>query len=156
MTKSSLIRRNIYVKPSPIQGYGVFTAEKINKGMVIEECYTLFSSDEHNSYSDYIFNCDGLAALALGYGSIYNHSKVPNTGYKFDIERKTTNFYALRDIEPGEELTISYGDDWFGCRNLPIKEPFQYRYRTVISLVKLLLRGFFVVILLSLLVRYLL
>jgi uncharacterized protein len=47
-------------------------------------------------------------ALALGCGSIYNHADQPNLRYSRDFTRQTIRFTALRDIAPGEQLTISY------------------------------------------------
>ena len=46
-------------------------------------------------------------AVALGYGSLYNHSYQPNARYD-DVGRLTKVFSALRDIEPGEEITVNY------------------------------------------------
>ena len=46
-------------------------------------------------------------ALALGYGSIYNHSFAPNARYE-DVGPQTKVFVALRPIEPGEEITVNY------------------------------------------------
>jgi SET domain-containing protein len=46
--------------------------------------------------------------MTLGYGSVYNHSATPNM--KWYAKRSTNEivFYAIRDIEPGEELTHDY------------------------------------------------
>lgn len=49
-------------------------------------------------------------AVALGYGSLYNHSYAPNARY-VDIGRMTKAFIALREICPGEEITINYNAD---------------------------------------------
>src|SRR3954466_229701 len=49
----------------------------------------------------------GTGALALGYGSLYNHSYRPNARY-WDVGPQTKEFTALRDIEPGEEITVNY------------------------------------------------
>ena len=46
-------------------------------------------------------------ALALGYGSLYNHSYKPNARYD-DVGPQTKEFTALRDIQPGEEITVNY------------------------------------------------
>ena len=35
-----------------------------------------------------------------------NHSSTPN------VEFDGPQLYALRDIEPGEELTFHYGEEW--------------------------------------------
>jgi SET domain-containing protein len=37
-----------------------------------------------------------------------NHDCAPNLGYYFDSASLTLKVYAVRDIFPGEELTISY------------------------------------------------
>jgi len=45
-------------------------------------------------------------ALALGYRSLYNHSFRPNARYD-DVGPLTKDFTALRDIQPGEEITVN-------------------------------------------------
>ncbi|KAF9025689.1 hypothetical protein BGZ52_008756 [Haplosporangium bisporale] len=53
-------------------------------------------------------------ALALGLGSMFNHSKEPNVGFQRDFENKMIRYSTLRDVAPGEELCISYGPNlWF-------------------------------------------
>ena len=53
-------------------------------------------------------------ALALGLGSLFNHSRLhQNIGWKRDIPNTCIAYTALRDIAFGEELCISYGDLWF-------------------------------------------
>lgn len=153
MADIELVRCNIRVKASSIQGYGVFAAEEIKKGQIIEECYTLFSYSK--DFSDYVFECNGMTALALGCGGIYNHSVTPNANFRFDTKRMTTTFYAINEIHPGDEITISYGKDWFSERRLNVVEPFKHRYRRVISLTKMILRGIVVVLLVYLATKYL-
>ena len=58
-------------------------------------------------------------ALALGFGSLYNHSDQPNLIFKRDVENLTITFSTLREIEPGEQLTISY--DYIGPGESPRK-----------------------------------
>ena len=48
--------------------------------------------------------------VALGYGSMYNHSYKPNARY-FDLPLQRKEFVALRDIKPGEEVTINYNGE---------------------------------------------
>ena len=53
-------------------------------------------------------------ALALGLGSLFNHSRLrQNVGWKRDIPNTCIVYTALRDIQAGEELCISYGRLWF-------------------------------------------
>jgi len=48
---------------------------------------------------------------ALFYGiSRLNHDCRPNSGYHFDFKTMTQYVYALRNISPGEEITVSYID----------------------------------------------
>jgi uncharacterized protein len=49
-------------------------------------------------------------ALSLGYGSIYNHSDTPNAKYGMHLP-DVMEFFALRPIAAGEEITIDYHGD---------------------------------------------
>ena len=55
--------------------------------------------------------------LLLGYGMLYNHSYEANCEYVQDGPRVIT-FVTTRDVDPGEELTIDYGEEWWSTRNL--------------------------------------
>jgi hypothetical protein len=71
---------------------------------------------------------ESITALALGYGSLYNHNNPANMRYEADPTNCTLRFIAVRDIRAGEELTINYnalgGDaawndnNWFDYRNI--------------------------------------
>jgi hypothetical protein len=50
------------------------------------------------------------AAIALGFGSLYNHSYTPNARYEFCEAEECLEFIALRDIEAGDEITINYNN----------------------------------------------
>ncbi len=91
----------IYVDKSPVHGWGVFAKEKINKDELIEE-----------------------QVLAMGCGGIYNHSNNPNAYWYSNNEKRTFCFFALRDIEIGEEIFTFYGDDSYwsdGRTNTEVK-----------------------------------
>ena len=47
-------------------------------------------------------------AVALGFGSIYNHSYTPNATYKIKVKKKTIDFTAIKDIKKNEEITFNY------------------------------------------------
>ena len=52
--------------------------------------------------------------MALGLGSLFNHSRLrQNVGWKRDIFNTCIVYTAIRDIAAGEELCISYGGLWF-------------------------------------------
>ena len=68
----------------------------------------VFGSTRQSKLAQYVFNwSEGVVAIALGYGSLYNHSYRPNA--KFYSEGSLTQvFYAIRDIDAGEEITVDY------------------------------------------------
>ncbi|RMZ86091.1 hypothetical protein DV737_g104, partial [Chaetothyriales sp. CBS 132003] len=54
--------------------------------------------------------------MALGLGSLFNHSTLhQNVGWRRDLAIECIVYTALRDIEVGQELCISYGNGrlWF-------------------------------------------
>ena len=113
----SLQNASIYFAPSDIHGMGVFAAEPIGAGGVIEICPVLLFPREQLAHvrqtilDDYYFDWgDDSAwyAFALGFGSLYNHSFTPNADYGMDFENKTIDIYAIEDIAPGAEIFINY------------------------------------------------
>jgi SET domain-containing protein len=105
----------VEVKRVKGKGRGVFARRFIAEGEVIERVPVLVfpveESDDDSVLSEYCFLWGrGTLALALGYGSLYNHSYCPNARYD-DVGRQTKVFTALRDIEPGEEVTVNYNGD---------------------------------------------
>jgi SET domain-containing protein len=49
-------------------------------------------------------------AIVLGLGSMFNHSTIrQNVGWKRNVEKQIIVYTALRDLQEGEELLISYG-----------------------------------------------
>ncbi len=97
----------ICVKPSPIHGQGLFAAERIEADTYLGEYlgprtqddgpYVLWIEEEDGT----IYGIDGRNELRFT-----NHSCEPNGVMEGE------HLYALRDIEPGEEITIHYGPDW--------------------------------------------
>ena len=119
----------LYVRPSPRGGRGVYTSESIAEGSIVELAPVIELSVADRalihttSLHDYYFIWGEGAALALGFGSLYNHSPMPNVDYEMDYAYRQIRFSALRQIQPGEELLIDYvaGDEreglWFAVRN---------------------------------------
>ncbi|THH39715.1 SET domain-containing protein-lysine N-methyltransferase [Neolewinella litorea] len=114
----------LYIRQSPLGGRGVFTSEAITGGTVVELAPVVVVSPEDRKIihgtglHDYYFVWDGDgAAIALGYGSLYNHSTTPNLDFEMDYDFEQVRFTARRDIAPGEELLIDYviggGELWF-------------------------------------------
>lgn len=100
------------------KGRGVFATELIEEGTLIEKVPVLVMREDDvmsetcgELLQHYVFEWGkGTVALALGFGSMYNHSFSPNARYD-DEGRRTKIFTALRDIQPGEEITINYNGD---------------------------------------------
>jgi hypothetical protein len=115
-------------------GYGVFTDQPIAEGTIIEECHYLkvpFRAVRNSDVTDYVFNIEWgpheedrggeWVAIVMGFGMIYNHSQENNVSYYRGFQtgkgtRDVFTFYATRDIEAGEQLCISYGENWWQTR----------------------------------------
>jgi uncharacterized protein len=101
----------LIVKKSPGKGRGVFARRDIRKGTTIETVpLIVFDNDEveGKKMATYVFEwTKKTSAIALGYGSIYNHSFEPNARY-YDGRNETKDFVAIKDIKAGEEITVNY------------------------------------------------
>ena len=132
----ALKRHKICVKPSRIQGLGVFEEVDIAPGEIIEECYALILK-QCDELANYTYNIvqKGLEehmAMPLGFGCIFNHSSVPNADYALDGETLYMVFTALKPIKAGEEIFVSYGDHWFAMRGIKIKQTsFAYQLKNL-------------------------
>lgn len=116
--KAKLLRNKVYVKKSPTHGYGVFAGKNFRKGELIEECYIVIAKGGDKILEDYYFDVKGKYAIFLGFGCIYNHSDNPNADYIISAKKRLVTIKADRMIRKGEELFISYGEDWFTSRGL--------------------------------------
>jgi len=105
----------IHVGASEIAGRGVFASEPIRSGEIVEECHILrvpaeqVESLDRTCVYEYYFEWGGDAAIALGNGSICNHSSHPNASYCKDLAAERLVIRAVRPIDAGEEITIDYG-----------------------------------------------
>jgi len=102
------------------KGMGVFAAKDFNEGEIIEICPIIVLPEEETKLIDKTKLCDyyygwgtNFIAIALGYGSLYNHSYEPNAAYEKDFEKNIIIFKCLRLIKKGEEITINYNGNPF-------------------------------------------
>lgn len=120
----------VYVDKSLIKGAGrgVFAKLEIKDNEVIEKCPTINLSkyDAENlsesilvTYLFYFGRSKDKAAVALGFGSIYNHSYKPNATYRLTPKEQIIEFIAIRDIKPNEEITFNY----YNSRDLLKRDP---------------------------------
>jgi hypothetical protein len=116
----SLRNPALYIAPSDLGGRGVFTGVPIKKGDLIEICPVIVMKkgeipllDKTTLYDYYFLWGDDQeqSAIALGYGSLYNHAAPSNADYGMDFDYETIEIQAIRDIEAGEEITINYHGD---------------------------------------------
>jgi len=105
---------NVCVKQSPGRGRGVFARKMIRAGEVIERVpdflipfKTIAAGRKNPTLAHYFYEWNRThAAVSLGYGSLYNHSYKPNAVYRHG--QMAMIYAALRDIAPGEEITVNY------------------------------------------------
>lgn len=105
------------VKDSFGKGRGVFATKPIEEGVcfecspIIEIPMKEISQIRRTVIGNYYFkwfNHNIGGAIALGFGSLYNHSYKPNANFSINFEKNTIDFYSLRLISQGEEITINY------------------------------------------------
>jgi len=116
-----MIHHSLYIELTDKKGKGVFTAENIPEGFVIELSPVIVMKKEDRIHldktllHDYIFEWGAekdKCCMALGFIPIYNHSYKSNCEYFMDFEEETIFVKTVRAIEKGEELTINYNGDW--------------------------------------------
>ena len=110
----------ICVKDTGKYGRGVYATRDIKTGELIEVSPVLISCENEWKYIkktvlfDYVFTWGENyehTAIALGYGSLFNHSYNPNASFSNNTENLSIDFYAISDIKCGEEITINYNED---------------------------------------------
>jgi len=105
----------VFVAPSSRHGRGVFAACHFEADDVVEDCPVLLvpsGAIVALGLDGYCFEWDDdQCAIALGYGSLYNHSWHPNARYDYDHDAGIVSYTAVRHIEPGDEITVNYSGD---------------------------------------------
>lgn len=119
----------LYIANTNGRGRGVFTSIDICEGDIIEICPIILIPKSqlpiiHKTIlHDYYFlwgeDMD-QCAIALGFGSLYNHEVHSNANFILDLENDTIDILAIKDISAGSEITLNYhgepGDEaklWF-------------------------------------------
>jgi SET domain-containing protein len=110
----------IYLDKSPVHGWGVFANTDILEGEVFEECPILTlpitKGETTTLLIDYRFNWPqgeiwDEQVCSLGFGSLYNHSDNANAYWRSNIDKRTFEFVASKNISSGEEIFVWYGDE---------------------------------------------
>lgn len=101
-------------------GRGVFARTPIKKGEIIERCPVIPLSPEETAmttegtlitYLYYFGPKKERALVALGFGSIYNHTEAPNALYSENEKEQVIEFIATRNIQTDEEITVNYNQN---------------------------------------------
>lgn len=99
------------------KGRGVVALSPIAKGEVFESAPVIVVPGEQSgvlrqtALSSYYYEWGDDAAIALGYGSVYNHSYRPSARFYLNPAELRIEFVALRNIQAGEEITINYNGE---------------------------------------------
>ena len=99
-------------------GRGVFCRDDIGPDALIEVCPVIVlpkgdlervhGSRLHDYY--FLWEGEGETAIALGYGSLYNHADDSNADYEMHFGEETIHVRSKRGIRAGEEILIDYTD----------------------------------------------
>lgn len=122
----------IEVAKSSIHGDGIFAKADIKQGTTVEVCRLLrlgwrMAYQQDPIIRDYCWGNLGCpceqckmhgphAFIALGYGSLYNHADSANIETRFDYDKLKLTLVAKKDIGKGEELFVSYGENYWKQR----------------------------------------
>ena len=132
---------DVYIKDTGTEkGRGAYAARDFKAGELIEECPVIVLirpiAQLPPRIKTMVFNWGNLTktqastALALGFGSMYNHANPASIRYEAVLENESMRYIAVRDIKKDEELTINYNagggshvsdkDSWFEARGIAL------------------------------------
>lgn len=116
-TNPALHRAKVYLGKTLSKGLGIFANKELFADEIIEFCPILFLPEKDaravndTMLDDYCFGWMEGKAIALGHGSLYNHSYTPNAMYVRRYEEKLLEIRAIKVILQNEEITINYNGD---------------------------------------------
>lgn len=106
---------HVKVRSVPKMGRGVFALKDFRKGALIEVCHVILIPAVPGKMSvtkEYCFPWKkGQVAIALGCGSLYNHSYDANAYVETEKPELRLRFVAHRAIKKGEQVFINYGGE---------------------------------------------
>ncbi len=121
---------NLIIRKSEGKGNGVFSNKSFKKGQTIEVAPLILVPAKEfelikktKLYFYYFEYSNSHFAIALGYGSLYNHSYTPNARYLYDYKNKTLIYKAIKNIDKNEEILINY--NYYPNDNTPLEDWFK-------------------------------
>jgi uncharacterized protein len=110
--------RRLHVRESPLHGFGVFSSVARRPGELLEVSPVLeVAADQLRAlrrtslYGYYFWWPPAGAALALGYGSLYNHAFHATARFDLDPDNRAILFRAIQPISQNQEITINYNGE---------------------------------------------
>jgi hypothetical protein len=105
-------------------GRGVYAKRPFRRGEVVEVAPVVVVPKKQIRMKDklihYVFEWNRTCyGVALGYGSLFNHSDKPDVEFSLDRRKRVITFRAVRPIRVGQEVMTSYGYD---PRDYPMKK----------------------------------
>ena len=97
-------------------GVDIFTAQNFST-MVLHTIWTRLANNKAGSWEPRLGFVDAITPFLPS----FNHSCEPNVEYKKEEGTTTIRFFALRDMEEGEEMFDSYQD----VEDLPVEQRFE-------------------------------
>lgn len=107
----------ITIKKDKKFGRGVFASKLIKSKTLVEISPLIVIPPEDSPkieksiLNNYVYEFKDGLAIALGIGSLFNHSDKPNLIWKISKKNQSIYFWTSKDIHPGEQLFIDYGYD---------------------------------------------
>lgn len=96
--------KNVFVNNSAIHGRGLFAKSFIPEGTHLGT----IKGEHTNTDGDHVLWLDSKTGFHVQCNFRYiNHSDTPNAVYYDNLE-----ISAIKDIQPGEEITHNYGEGW--------------------------------------------
>ncbi len=101
------LRERVIARRSPVHGKGVFARRRIRTGQYIGT-FEGRETHEDGTYVLWLVEADGTEVGIEGRNDLrfLNHSREPNA------ELRELDLYAIRNIQPGAEIYIHYGEAW--------------------------------------------
>ena len=119
--------KNIQIRSSQLNGYGVFAVTNISKGVTLEESPFVLSGIRtkdlvQQNVRKFLWplpcNCDEckyrgrVFAISSGFIQLYNHSETPSVTVRFNTKTRLATITTIKDIKKDEEILINYGKNY--------------------------------------------
>jgi SET domain-containing protein len=111
------MKQPLVIRQFPGMGRGLCCEIMIKRGAIVEVSpvipltaaeYRLVKRTVLDAYVFAWGSSGRQAAVAMGFGGLFNHSDDPNVTFTLNAKARSITFRARREIPAGEQLTIDY------------------------------------------------